>query len=110
MIFSLLSGCLEHLSSLQIKLVCDIALKIANEFVMALKELTIFHLIGGQRFKCVPREAFLVALEVFGHVVAHEGVQEIQLEVVLGVELFALCSLGVCIVIVGVAFVGESSE
>ena len=47
---------------------------------------------------------------MFGHVIAHKGVQEIQLEVVLGVELFALCGLGVCIVIVGVAFVGKNSE
>ena len=70
--FSLLSRCLEHRSGLRIKLKSDIALKIANEFVVTLKELTILHLIGGQRFECVAGEALLVALEVFGHVVTNE--------------------------------------
>ena len=100
-------GTLEHFSSLNFKLKCDIVLDVSNPFLVAGKELAIFLLSGGQGFECITRETFLVALEMFGHVITNETLEEVQLEVVFLVEIFALHSLSVCVVIVGVAFVSK---
>ena len=77
---------------------------------MAGEELTILLFVVGEGLEGNTTVAFLVALEMLGHVISHEGVEQVQLEVVLLIEVLALDCLRVCVVIVLVALVGEGVE
>ena len=98
---------LEQSSGLNIELISDITLEIADEFIVTSKELTIFLLVAWQRFEGLTSVTLLIALEVLGHVITYEAVQEVKLEVILHVKLLALLSLRECVIIVGVTFVSE---
>ena len=65
---------LEQSSGLNIELISDIALEIADEFIVTSKELTIFLLVAWQRFEGLTSVTLLIALEVFGHVITDEAV------------------------------------
>ena len=66
------SGALEHLTCLNLKFEGDVALQIANPFVVAFEEGTILFGVGGQRLKCCASVALLIVNELLGHVVAHK--------------------------------------
>ena len=65
---------LEQSSGLNIELISDIALEIADEFIVTSKELTIFLLVAWQRFEGLTSVTLLIALEVLGHVITDEAV------------------------------------
>ena len=99
---------LEDASSLDIELVGHIRLKIADPLVVAGQESTILLLNGGKGLEGRTRVALLILKEMLGHVVTHKTLQQVQLEIVLLIELVACDGLRIGVVIVCVAFVGES--
>ena len=96
------------MSGLELKLESHVVLQVGNPFGMASLKLTIFVCIRGQSLESRSIVALLVLLEMLSHVVTHESLEQVQLEVVLFIELLAFLSLQECVVIVLVAFVGES--
>ena len=99
----LLGGKLEHLTCLDIKVERDIALQVADPFVVAGKEGTILVLIGGQGLESGTCVALLIADELLGHMVANKRLQQVKLEIILLVEFMARHRLRVCVVIALIA-------
>ena len=104
------SRALEHLARLHLEVVRDVVLQVADPFVVAGEEGAILVLIGRERLESGASVALLVAEEVLGHVVAHERLEQVQLEVILLIKLLALHGLRVCVVIVLVATIGEGVQ
>ena len=104
------SRALEHFASLHLKIKGHVALQIADPFVVAFKEGTIFIGSRGKRIESCSGVALLVANEVLSHMVAHKRIEQVQLEIILLVELVALHGLCVCVVIALVAAIRQSSQ
>ncbi len=101
---------LEKRSGLELELLRHVCLQVGHPLVVAGEEGTVLLCVVWQGEEGVSSVAFLIGLEVLGHVVAHKTIQQAQLEVVLLVKLLALHSLRVCVVIVFVAFLGQSAQ
>ena len=77
---------------------------------MAFHESTVLLCVSGESVEGGTHIALFIALKMLSHVVTEERVQQVQLEVIFLVKLLTGYSLGVCVVFVLVAFVGESVQ
>ena len=93
MIASSYQSSLKELTNSGLKLGDHVFSEVANPLVVALKESKILVLIGLELLELLILPASLVVFEVLDNVIIEEGLQEIQLEVVLVVELLALLGL-----------------
>ena len=84
---------LKEFTDTALKLRHNVLSKVGNPLVMALHECEILIFVGLEVFEFGILPACLVVLEVLGDVIIEEGLEEVQLEVILIVELFALLSL-----------------
>ena len=101
---------LEEVACLRLKLGGDFALNIADPFIVARKELTIFLLISLQGVKGIACIALLIRLQVLRHVVPHEALDQVQFKVVLFVKVMTSHRFYICVVIVRVATIGKRVE
>ena len=86
---------LEELSSLHFEVECHVVLEVTDPLLVAAEELAVLLLVGGDGVEGCASVAFLVTLEVLGHMVTHETFKQVQLEIVLLIELLALDCLSV---------------
>ena len=79
----------EHLPGLDIELKGDVTLQVADPVVVAFEEVAVLVLVRGQGLERGAGIALFVALEMLGHVVREEGVQQVQLVVIILVKCLA---------------------
>ena len=107
---TILSLSLEHASCFEFKLIGNISLQVIDPCFMAAKELAIFSIVGGKTIEACSAVAFLISLNVLGHVISNERAKQVQLEVVFLVEVLASGCLMVGVVITLVALVSKSNH
>ena len=98
---------LEELAGLELQVECHLALERGEPLGVACLKGAVFLLVRGERLEGGAAVAFLVLLQVGQRVLSHEAAEQVQLEVVLGVESLATLSLQECVIVVFVALVSQ---